>query len=243
MLRLTSVSAFYGPIQALRGVSLHVAPGEVVALIGANGAGKSTILNAVCGVGPRRRGRIVFDGADISRASCAEIVRRGLMQVPEGRQVFPTMSVRDNLVLGAYRRRAGARPAADRMAHMFDLFPILAERSRQAAGTLSGGEQQMLAIGRALMGEPRMLLLDEPSLGLAPVIAQQIFRTIDALRGRGTTMLLVEQNAVMALRLADRAYVVEAGQVVLDGSSEDLLANEEVKRAYLGRGYREVWER
>ncbi len=243
MLRLTSVSAFYGQIQALRGVSLNVAPGEVVALIGANGSGKSTILRAICGLVPRRRGTIEFDGRDISNATCRAVVRLGLAQVPEGRQVFPSLSVRDNLLLGAYHRLARERRSAIAMDEVYAMFPVLAERSVQPAGTLSGGEQQMLAIGRALMARPKMLLLDEPSLGLAPVVAQLIFRTIDDLRRRGTTMLLVEQNAVMALRLADRAYVIETGQVVMAGPASDLLANEEVKRAYLGRGYHEVWER
>jgi len=242
MLRLTSVNAYYGQIQALRGVSLHVAPGEVVALIGNNGSGKSTILKTICGQVRRWRGSIQFDGHDISRASCAAVVRLGLVQVPEGRQLFPSMSVRDNLLLGAYHRLKRERRRAISTDEVYAMFPILAERSGQPAGTLSGGEQQMLAIARALMAAPRMLLFDEPSLGLAPVVAQQIFRTIGDLRRRGTTMLLVEQNAAMALRLADRAYVIETGQVVLDGAADDLLANEEVKRAYLGRGYRAVWE-
>jgi branched-chain amino acid transport system ATP-binding protein len=242
MLRLTSVSAYYGQIQALRGVSIHVAPGEVVAIIGANGAGKSTLLRAVCGLVPRRRGEIQFDGHDISAASCQAVVRLGLVQVPEGRQVFPTLSVRDNLLLGAYHRLSRERRRAISTDEVYELFPVLAERSRQLAGTLSGGEQQMLAIGRALMARPKMLLLDEPSLGLAPVVAQRIFHTVDELHRRGTTMLLVEQNAVMALRLADRAYVIETGQVVMAGPAKDLLANQEVKRAYLGRGYHEVWE-
>jgi len=244
MLTVTSLVTGYGKVQALRGVSLHVSKGELVALIGANGAGKTTILNAISGLLPVRRGDILLEGRSISRSAPHRIVQQGVVQVPEGRQLFPDMSVRDNLLLGSYRwpqaqKRRALREELDRVLAM---FPILGERARQAAGTLSGGEQQMVAIGRALMARPRVLLLDEPSMGLAPMVARQIFDTIRGLCKQGLTILLVEQNARAALRLCDRGYVLETGRVVLEGTPEQLERNREVQRAYLGKGYKEVWE-
>ena len=244
MLTVTSLVTGYGKVQALRGVSLHVRQGELVALIGANGAGKSTILRAISGLLPARRGDILLGGQSIARWAPHRIVQAGVVHAPEGRQLFPDMTVYENLVLGAYRW-----PAAQKRAHLreefewvYSIFPILQERWRQEAGTLSGGEQQMLAIGRALMARPKLLLLDEPSMGLAPMVARQIFDTIVALRDAGLTILLVEQNARAALRMCDRGYVLETGQVVLEGTPSQLATNREVQRAYLGKGYKEVWE-
>ncbi len=234
MLRLRSVSAFYGQIQALRNVSIHVAPGEAVALIGANGSGKSTILRAISGLAVRKKGQILFNDIDITNAACERIVRLGISQVPEGRQVFASLSVRDNLILGALTNSNGAY-ARKGIERVYMIFPVLGERGRQLAGTLSGGEQQMLAIGRALMARPKLLLLDEPSMGLSPLVAREIFAVLQKLREAGTTILLVEQNARMALNLADRGYVIETGEVVIEGTSEELLANREVQRAYLGK--------
>lgn len=244
MLTVRSLVTGYGKVQALRGVSLHVSRGELVALIGANGAGKTTVLRAISGLLPVRRGDIQLGGDSIARWSPDRIVRSGLVQVPEGRQVFADMSVHDNLLLGAYRWPGGdkRRRLAEELDRVYALFPRLLERRRQAAGTLSGGEQQMVAIGRALMGRPQVLLLDEPSMGLAPIVAKQIFDTISALRTAGLTILLVEQNARAALALCDRGYVLETGQVVLEGTPSQLATNREVQRAYLGKGYKEVWE-
>ncbi len=244
MLTVRSLVTGYGKVQALRGVSLHVSRGELVALIGANGAGKTTVLRAISGLLPVRRGDIQLGGDSIARWSPDHIVRSGLVQVPEGRQVFADMSVHDNLLLGAYRWPGAdkRRRLAEELDRVYALFPRLLERRRQAAGTLSGGEQQMVAIGRALMGRPQVLLLDEPSMGLAPIVAKQIFDTISALRTAGLTILLVEQNARAALALCDRGYVLETGQVVLEGTPSQLATNREVQRAYLGKGYKEVWE-
>lgn len=242
LLRLNSVRAGYGGIQALRGVSLHVSEGEITALLGANGAGKSTILNVVCGLVPATAGRVHFGGEDVTGLATERLVRMGLTQVPEGGHVFGELSVRDNLLLGAYARQRRASKAeieAD-IAEMHELFPVLAESSARRGDTLSGGQQQMLAIARALMSRPRLLLLDEPSIGLAPLAAEEVLRKVALLRDRGTTVLLVEQNVAAALEIADRGYVLEVGQVVLEGTSEELLANRDVRRAYLGKDYEEV---
>ncbi|CAH0221914.1 ABC transporter ATP-binding protein [Roseomonas sp. CECT 9278] len=232
MLTVEGVSAAYGAVQALRDVTITVAKGEIVTLVGANGAGKSTLLMTICGDPRARAGRVVFEGRDITALPTHEIMRLGLAQVPEGRRVFPRMSVLENLLMGA--QVAGHDPAP-LLAQVYALFPRLAERQAQRGGTLSGGEQQMLAIGRALMSKPRLLLLDEPSLGLAPLIVRQIFAAIRDLNKReGLTVLLVEQNANQALRLAHRGYVLVNGRITLAGTGRDLLAMPEVRDAYLG---------
>jgi len=230
LLRLDSVEAGYRDLVAVREVSLEVRAGEVVALIGGNGAGKTTTLRAISGLLPLRRGRIEFEGERIDGRASAQVVARGIAHVPEGRQLFPSMSVRENLELGA--RDRAARPAT--LESVFALFPRLRERERQVAGTLSGGEQQMCAIGRGLMARPRLLLLDEPSLGLAPVMVRLIFETLKAINETGTTILLVEQNVARALALSHRAYVIENGRIVLDGPREALQQSPHVKQAYLG---------
>ena len=244
MLKAESVSAFYGVIQALRNVSLHVNPGEMVALLGANGAGKTTLMKVISGLHPPSKGRLLFNGQSITGFAAERVLRLGVGQVPEGRQVFAPLSVYDNLLLGAYVRfrGEGKKEVYKDLDSVFEMFPVLKERREQRAGTLSGGEQQMVAIGRAMMSRPRLLLLDEPSLGLAPLVVSGIFQTIRLLRDRGTTILLVEQNAKAALRVADRGYVLETGRIILEGETEDLLNNKEVQRAYLGKEYREVWE-
>jgi branched-chain amino acid transport system ATP-binding protein len=234
VLRLEGVEAGYGDVTALRAVSLEVRAGEIVALIGSNGAGKTTTLRAIAGLLPLRRGRVELDGRPISGLGPAAVVAAGLAHVPEGRQLFPTMTVLENLELGA-RTAEGRARRAETLARVFDLFPRLAERRQQAAGTLSGGEQQMVAIGRALMACPRLLMLDEPSLGLAPVVVASIFANLTAINRAGLTILLVEQNVLRALRLSHRAYVLENGAITLAGPSATLLADERVKRAYLGR--------
>jgi branched-chain amino acid transport system ATP-binding protein len=244
MLRVQSLRAGFGRVEVLSGVSLHVDPGEIVALIGANGAGKSTLMNAIAGVVPPWSGSVIFEKADISRRSVESIASGGLVLVPEGRQIFADMSVSENLLLGGYARlrsRARAGVAKDRE-DVYALFPILRARANQQAGTLSGGEQQMLALGRALMGRPRLLMLDEPSIGLAPLVVRSMMDTVLTLRGRGATILLVEQNARAALSIADRGYVMEAGRIVLEGSAQELTDNRDVQRAYLGREYRRIDE-
>ncbi|HZO40135.1 MAG TPA: ABC transporter ATP-binding protein [Methylomirabilota bacterium] len=233
MLRLEDVHAGYGPITALRGLHLSVAPGELVCLIGANGAGKSSTLRAISGLLAPSQGRIVFDGRQIQGEAPSGILRSGIAHCPEGRRVFPHMTVEENLAMGAYVRTDRSAIAAD-MAEVGRHFPILLERRRQMAGTLSGGEQQMLAIARALMARPRLILFDEPSLGLAPTIVEMTFSIIADIRRRGTTVLMVEQNAYAALRMADRAYVMETGRIVLEGRARDLLDDDHVRRAYLG---------
>jgi branched-chain amino acid transport system ATP-binding protein len=237
MLRLETVSAYYGRIQALRGVSLEVAEGEIVAVIGPNGAGKTTLMNAISGVVPTHDGTISFGGQPITNLGPEKIVRAGISQVPERRQVFASMSVMDNLILGAYHRygRDGKKNIELDLAFVFEIFPRLQDRVKQTAGTLSGGEQQMLAVGRAWMAKPKLLLMDEPSLGLAPLLVKEIFRVSAELRERGMTILLVEQNARAALELADRAYVMESGRVVLEGAADELACDERVQTAYLGK--------
>jgi branched-chain amino acid transport system ATP-binding protein len=233
VLTLEGVTARYGAVTALSDVSLHVGAGEFVCLVGANGAGKTTTLKAISGLVPAVSGRIVFDGADIRGAAPPAILRRGIAHCPEGRRVFPYMTVYENLAMGAYVRSDTAAIASD-MERVFAHFPILAERRTQPAGTLSGGEQQMLAIGRALMARPRLILFDEPSLGLAPTIVETVFAIIAGIQREGTTVLMVEQNAYMALRLATRAYVMETGRIVLEGPAQALAEDEHVKKAYLG---------
>jgi len=247
MLKLKNVNAYYGKVHALKNVSLHLNRGEIVTLIGANGAGKTTLLNTLSAIIPAASGEILLEGRGAAGLAADRIVSLGLSQVPEGRQVFNPLTVEENLELGAYLRyRAGGQRseiAAD-LERMFQMFPRLKERRRQSAGTLSGGEQQMLAIGRALMARPKLLLLDEPSMGLAPLVVQDIFRVIERLRSEeGTTILLVEQNARAALKVADRGYVLETGKVILEGKASELLENKDVQRAYLGRDKKEIWER
>jgi branched-chain amino acid transport system ATP-binding protein len=233
LLAVENLTIRYGRVQALEQVSLEVNAGEVVTLIGANGAGKSTTLRSISRIIPIHRGRIAFDTRDISGARPSDVVRMGIAQVPEGRRMLARQSVVDNLLLGAYTRSDGAEIQAD-VERQFERFPRLAERRHQMAGTLSGGEQQMLAIARALMSRPRLLLLDEPSLGLAPLIVRAIFQIIHDLHGAGVTILLVEQNASLALQIADRAYVLEAGRLTISGPAAALLSDERVQRAYLG---------
>lgn len=232
LLEINDVSSHYGRILALKGIDLKVAEGELVALVGANGAGKTTLLRCLSGVQPLSGGAIRFDGADITRLSAERRVGAGIAQVPEGRQVFGPLSVEDNLRLGAFRRR-GQDVAAD-LERMYVLFPILRDKRLLPAGTLSGGQQQMLVIARALMSHPRLLLLDEPSMGLAPLLVAEIFRAVQDLKRQGTTIFLVEQNATAALAIADRGYVLETGAVVMQGTGTELLADERVKAAYLG---------
>ncbi|MBI3458168.1 MAG: ABC transporter ATP-binding protein [Candidatus Rokubacteria bacterium] len=233
MLQARDLVARYGQIRALREISFEVGERQIVALIGANGAGKSTTLRVISGLIRLERGQVMLGGRDISRASAADIVRLGVVHCPEGRRIFTRLTVLENLRLGHYtRRNADDEDAA--LERVYSLFPVLRERQTQLGGTLSGGEQQMLAIGRALMITPRILLLDEPSLGLAPFLVQQIFDTIQTINRQGTAVLLVEQNANLALRMADRAYVLEAGRIVLEGTGAELLANDAVRKAYLG---------
>jgi branched-chain amino acid transport system ATP-binding protein len=233
LLTLEDVHAAYGPVVALSGLDLAVRPGELVCLIGANGAGKSSTLRAISGLLRAGRGRIVFDGREIGGLEPAEILRAGIAHCPEGRRVFPHLTVDENLAMGAYVRR-DRRAVTDDLERVCEHFPILAERRRQMAGTLSGGEQQMLAIARALMARPRLMLFDEPSLGLAPTVVETTFGIIADIRRRGTTVLMVEQNAYLALRMADRGYVMETGRIVLEGPAAELLTNDHVRRAYLG---------
>jgi branched-chain amino acid transport system ATP-binding protein len=233
MLEISDLDVGYGDLQVLRGVSFTVQEGEIVALVGANGAGKTTTLKTISGLLTPLRGQVRFAGERIDHLPPHEIVARGIVQVPEGRKIFPSLTVLENLELGAYIRRAKQR-RAESLAHVFALFPRLRERERQAAGTLSGGEQQMLAIGRALMAQPRLLMLDEPSLGLAPLVVQEIFAIVREIKAHGTTILIVEQNIQHTLRLADRGYVLENGQIVLSGTGAELLQSEHTRRAYLG---------
>jgi branched-chain amino acid transport system ATP-binding protein len=244
LLRIKNLHTYYGPIRALYNVSLHVRTGEIVSLIGANGAGKTTMLNTISGLIPGTKGEITFQEVKINGWPPEKIVASGISQVPEGRQIFGPLTVRENLELGAYLRfKSNEKEGIQRdLAWIFKMFPRLEERITQIAGTLSGGEQQMLAIGRALMARPKLLLLDEPSMGLAPLIVKEIMNTISALRDGGVTILIVEQNARASLRISDRGYVLETGKVILQGSSEDLLNDSDVKRAYLGKDYKTFWE-
>ena len=235
ILELADVHTYYGSIHALKGVSLDVREGEIVTLIGANGAGKTTTLRSIMQINKARSGRIVFEGRDITSTPPHQIVKRGIAQSPEGRRLFPRMTVTENLEMGAFQRtdRGGIREDMDRV---FTLFPRLAERRTQKAGTMSGGEQQMCAIGRALMARPRLLLLDEPSMGLAPVLVERIFETVVEVNKQGTTILLVEQNALMALEVASRGYVLETGTIALADTAANLRENEQVRKTYLGEG-------
>jgi branched-chain amino acid transport system ATP-binding protein len=234
MLKIDNIHSFYGNIEALKGVSLQVAEGEVVTLIGANGAGKSTTLMSICGLVPPRRGVILFEGQPIQGLAPHHIVSRGIVQVPEGRRIFPQLTVLENLEMGAFLRQDKVEIKTD-IDHLLSLFPILAQRRRQPGGTLSGGEQQMLAIARALMARPRLLLLDEPSLGLAPLVVRRIFDTIRQInQEKRTTILLVEQNANLALKVAHRGYVLENGRITLAAAAADLVADERMRQAYLG---------
>jgi len=233
MLKLNNVHVFYGAIHALKGISFEVNKGEIVTLIGSNGAGKSTCLKTISGLLKPKEGTITFHDVDLTAISAPKIVEGGISHVPEGRRIFANMTVSENLDLGAYLRKDKEGIKKDREM-VFELFPRLKERRRQVAGTLSGGEQQMLAIGRALMSRPQLLLLDEPSMGLAPILVKQIFEIIQTINSQGTTVLLVEQNARMALSIADRAYVLETGKIVLSGDAKELMQSEEVKKAYLG---------
>jgi len=233
LLRVDDIHTYYGSIQALKGISLEVREGEVVTLIGANGAGKSTTLRSINGLNTPREGTIVFQGKDITRTAPHDVVQLGISQSPEGRRLFPHMTVLENLEMGAFQRRdrSGIREDLDRV---YSLFPRLAERKSQRAGTMSGGEQQMCAIGRALMARPKLLMLDEPSMGLAPIFVEKIFEIIEEINQQGTTILLVEQNALMALDAADRGYVLETGHVALSDDAKSLRQNEQVRKAYLG---------
>ncbi|HYU63732.1 MAG TPA: ABC transporter ATP-binding protein [Verrucomicrobiae bacterium] len=233
MLELVGIDAHYGRIQALRGVTMNVEKGEIVALIGSNGAGKTTSLRTISGLMHPSSGKVTFDGQDITRTRPSRIVALGISQSPEGRRLFPRMSVLDNLFMGAYSRNDKPGIASD-MERVFELFPRLQERRTQISGTLSGGEQQMLAMGRALMARPKVMLLDEPSLGLAPILQETIFSIVREINAQGTTVLLVEQNAHKALEVANRGYVLETGVVVQQGTGRELLASEEVQKAYLG---------
>jgi branched-chain amino acid transport system ATP-binding protein len=233
MLKIDDVRAGYGPVEALKGLSLEVHDGELVTLIGANGAGKTSTLKAISGVLRVRSGRVSFEGAEIHRLSPRDILQRGIAHCPEGRRVFPYMTVRENLDMGAFARGDGSRIRED-LERVLQLFPILRERLSQVAGTLSGGEQQMLAIGRSLMSRPRLVMFDEPSLGLAPTIVEKVLEIIADIRERGTTVLMVEQNAHLALKIADRGYVLETGRIALHGKADELANNEHVRRVYLG---------
>ncbi len=231
MLKVDDIHVYYGNIHAVKGISFHVDEGEIVSLIGANGAGKSTILKTISGILRAKSGNISFLGQDISKTEAHKIVRQGLAHVPEGRRIFLKMTVMENLEMGAFTRKEVSKADIEMV---FERFPRLKERQSQIAGTLSGGEQQMLAMGRALMSHPKLLMLDEPSMGLAPLLVEQIFDIIKTLHNAGTTILLVEQNAGMALEIADRAYVLETGRIILSGTGAELSQSEEIKRAYLG---------
>ena len=233
MLEVKDLQVYYGVIQALKGISFHVNQGEVIALIGANGAGKTTILHTVTGLINHKAGKIEFEGKDISHTPAYKIVAEGMAHVPEGRRVFAELSVYDNLMMGAYTRK-DKKEIAETLAMVYKRFPRLEERKKQMAGTLSGGEQQMLAMGRALMSKPKIILMDEPSMGLSPIFVNEIFDIIKAVSASGTTVLLVEQNAKKALSIADRAYVLETGKIILEGDAKVLMNDERVKKAYLG---------
>ena len=232
MLKISNITVSYGGIEAVKGISMEVPDGEIVTLIGANGAGKSTTLRTIAGLVKPQCGSVLWDGEELLTVGAEKIVTRGITLVPEGRRVFPNLTVLENLRIGAYTRKDSIQ---NDLAWVYDLFPRLKERSWQLAGTLSGGEQQMLAVGRALMSRPKLMMMDEPSLGLAPLIVQDIFKIIKEINKQGVTILLIEQNANMALHIADRGYVLETGRITIEGTGEKLLANEEVKAAYLGK--------
>jgi branched-chain amino acid transport system ATP-binding protein len=233
MLNIQSLHVSYGAIHALKGISISLSEGEIVALIGANGAGKSTTLNAISGILKPDSGQVIFDNEEITQATTVEIVQKGIIQVPEGRKIFARMTVKENLEMGGYSL-SNKDKLRENISRVYEIFPRLKERRKQLGGTLSGGEQQMLAMGRGLMADPRLLLLDEPSMGLAPLLVEQIFTTIARIKNEGVSILLVEQNAQMALAISDHAYVLETGKVVLEGSSDSLMENQMVKQAYLG---------
>ena len=233
MLRVKQIETYYGSIQALKSVSLEVQEGNIICLLGANGAGKTTLINTISGVYNPDRGEIIFSGKRIDRLAADEIVKLGISHVPQGREIFPFLTTKKNLELGAYIRK-DKRAVAEDMEKIYGTFPILKERRNQQAGTLSGGEQQMLAIGRALMSRPRLLLLDEPSLGLAPMVVEEIYKVIQEINASGTTIFLVEQNANMALSIASYGYIMELGEIVLEDTCESLLGNDDVRRSYLG---------
>jgi branched-chain amino acid transport system ATP-binding protein len=233
MLELENVHVYYGNIHALKGISLHVKEGELVTLIGSNGAGKTTCLHTTSGLLHPKRGKITYQGKDITYLSPYEVVRQGISQVPEGRHIFAGLTVKENLIIGSIQRQDSGGVATD-LKYIYSLFPVLERRLSQKAGTLSGGEQQMLAISRALLSKPKLLLLDEPSLGLAPLVVKEIFAVIQRVRNEGCTVLLVEQNARKALEIADRGYVIETGSITLEGSAQELRANKKVEEAYLG---------
>lgn len=236
MLKIRNLESAYGKLKVLKHISMHVDTGEIVTIIGANGAGKTTLLSIISGLVKANSGEMVFDGSNISGLAPSKIPALGCVMVPEGRQVFATMTVEENLILGGHVLRKGSKKALlEQLDHQYQLFPVLRERRDQLAGTLSGGEQQMLAMGRALMSKPSLVMMDEPSTGLAPLIVKEIFQIIERLRDEGNTVLLVEQNAKAALAIADRGYVLETGKVIAQGAAEDLLANSAVQRAYLGR--------
>ena len=241
MLRIRNLEAGYDKLKVLKGISLHVKSGEIVTIIGANGAGKTTLLNTIASLVKSTGGDIKLKDMDVTASSPDRIVKNGCSLVPEGRQLYPSMTVKENLVLGAYTlyKKRDKKSAAENLENIYSMFPILKERRTQLAGTLSGGEQQMVAIGRALMSDPDLLLMDEPSMGLAPLIVKDIFRTVEELRDNGKTILIVEQNARAVLEIADRGYVMETGSLIMEGSAEDLLDNNDVKRAYLGRDYKD----
>lgn len=244
MLTIRNLKSFYSRLCALKGVSLHIKEGEIITLIGVNGAGKTTLLNSIMGLISSKEGEILLLNKNITKFSPQQIIKHGISLVPEGRQLFAPLTVIDNLILGAYHRyqKDGKAEIRADLEVIFEHFPILKERKKQPAGILSGGEQQMLAIGRALMAKPKLLLMDEPSTGLAPLVAREILRIVSKLRDQGTTIFLAEQNARAALKIADRAYVMETGRIVAQGSADDLLDNREVKRAYLGKEYKKIWE-
>ncbi len=242
MLTVKSLHTYYGNIHALKGISLHVRQGEIVTLVGANGAGKSTLVNTICGMTRSERGSVEFMGERIEGLAPEKIVRKGIALVPEGRQIFSTMTVESNLLMGGFVHRSNPEQVRKDMDRLYQRFPILKNRHAQLAGTLSGGEQQMLAISRALMSRPQLLVLDEPSMGLAPLVTKEIFAIIGELKEEGRTILLIEQNARAALKIADRGYVLETGKVVLQGDGLELLEHREIKRAYLGKGAKQIWE-
>lgn len=244
MLRVLNLEAGYGKLEVLKGISLHVNEGEIVTIIGANGAGKSTLLNTITGIINANSGEILFKQTSILKVPTERIVSMGCSLVPEGRQVFAPLTVKDNLLLGGYQRlnAKNRKKLAETLETVYGLFPILEKRENQLAGTLSGGEQQMLAIGRAMMSEPQLIMMDEPSMGIAPIIVANILETIAKLRDEGRTILLVEQNAMAALKVADRGYVMETGTIVLEGTSGELLDNNDVQRAYLGKEYKRIDE-